>query len=49
MGVGLGLSTLPFFGHDLGGFFGEIPSEEFAHPKLLKQGVPTKVRHPFLA
>ncbi len=28
MGVGLGLSAMPFFGHDLGGFFGEIPTEE---------------------
>lgn len=26
--IGLGLSGLPFYGHDLGGFFGDIPSEE---------------------
>lgn len=28
MGIGLGLSGLPFFGHDLGGFFGSFPEEE---------------------
>lgn len=28
MGIGLGLSGLPFFGHDLGGFFGAFPEEE---------------------
>ncbi len=28
MGTGLGLSGLPFAGHDLGGFFGETPGEE---------------------
>ena len=27
-GLSLGLSGLPFYGHDLGGFFGEVPSEE---------------------
>lgn len=28
MGTSLGLSGLPFFGHDLGGFFGQTPGEE---------------------
>ncbi len=28
MGLSLGLSGMPFFGHDLGGFFGEVPEEE---------------------
>lgn len=28
MGASLGISGLPFVGHDLGGFFGETPSEE---------------------
>lgn len=28
MGIGLGLSGLPYFGHDLGGFFGSFPEEE---------------------
>jgi alpha-glucosidase len=28
MGVGFGLSGLPYFGHDLGGFFGAFPEEE---------------------
>lgn len=28
MGLSLGLSGLPFYGHDLGGFFGNPPSEE---------------------
>ena len=28
MGVGFGLSGLPYFGHDLGGFFGTFPEEE---------------------
>jgi alpha-glucosidase len=28
MGLGFGLSGLPFFGHDLGGFFGAFPEEE---------------------
>lgn len=28
MGVGFGLSGLPYFGHDLGGFFGDFPGEE---------------------
>ncbi len=28
MGLSLGLSGVPFFGHDLGGFFGPPPSEE---------------------
>lgn len=28
MGISLGLSGLPFFGHDIGGFFGEVPEEE---------------------
>lgn len=28
MGLSLGLSGLPFYGHDLGGFFGEVPEEE---------------------
>jgi alpha-glucosidase len=28
MGIGLGLSAMPYFVHDLGGFFGKIPSEE---------------------
>ncbi|MCR5290783.1 MAG: glycoside hydrolase [Treponema sp.] len=27
-GWSLGLSGLPFYGHDLGGFFGDVPSEE---------------------
>lgn len=27
-GWSLGLSALPFYGHDLGGFFGDVPSEE---------------------
>lgn len=27
-GLSMGLSALPFFGHDLGGFYGERPSEE---------------------
>ncbi|HKM05729.1 MAG TPA: TIM-barrel domain-containing protein [Sphaerochaeta sp.] len=28
MGIGLGLSGIPYFGHDLGGFFGPFPEEE---------------------
>ena len=28
MGLGFGLSGLPYFGHDLGGFFGAFPEEE---------------------
>ncbi|WP_320128758.1 TIM-barrel domain-containing protein [uncultured Sphaerochaeta sp.] len=28
MGVSMGLSGIPFYGHDLGGFFGERPEEE---------------------
>ena len=28
MGLGLGLSGMPFFGHDVGGFVGDIPEEE---------------------
>jgi alpha-glucosidase len=28
MGIGFGLSGLPYFGHDLGGFFGAFPEEE---------------------
>lgn len=28
MGIGFGLSGLPYFGHDLGGFFGSFPEEE---------------------
>jgi len=28
MGLSLGLSGMPFYGHDLGGFFGNPPSEE---------------------
>ncbi len=28
MGLGFGLSGLPYFGHDLGGFFGSFPDEE---------------------
>ncbi|MGE4585467.1 MAG: TIM-barrel domain-containing protein [Sphaerochaeta sp.] len=28
MGIGFGLSGLPYFGHDLGGFFGVFPEEE---------------------
>lgn len=28
MGVSLGLSGMPFYGHDLGGFFGDFPVEE---------------------
>ncbi len=28
MGFSLGLSGMPFYGHDLGGFFGDPPSEE---------------------
>lgn len=28
MGLSLGLSGMPFYGHDLGGFFGEAPSGE---------------------
>jgi len=28
MGIGFGLSGLPYFGHDLGGFFGPFPEEE---------------------
>ena len=28
MSVGFGLSGLPFYGHDLGGFFGDVPSRE---------------------
>ena len=28
MGLGLGLSGIPFYGHDIGGFFGEKPDEK---------------------
>ncbi|MCQ2411865.1 MAG: glycoside hydrolase [Sphaerochaetaceae bacterium] len=28
MGIGFGLSGMPFFGHDIGGFAGEVPEEE---------------------
>ena len=28
MGIGLGLSGIPFYGHDLGGFFGDFPGEQ---------------------
>ena len=28
MSVGFGLSGIPYYGHDLGGFFGEFPEEE---------------------
>jgi len=28
MGVGFGLSGIPYYGHDLGGFFGDRPEEE---------------------
>lgn len=28
MGIGMGLSGMPYFGHDLGGFFGDFPEEE---------------------
>lgn len=28
MGIGLGLAAMPFFGHDLGGFFGDLPEDE---------------------
>lgn len=28
MGIGFGLSGMPYYGHDLGGFFGKEPSEE---------------------
>ena len=28
MGMGLGLAAMPFYGHDLGGFFGAFPEEE---------------------
>jgi alpha-glucosidase len=28
MGIGMGLSGLPYFGHDIGGFAGQVPTEE---------------------
>lgn len=28
MGISLGLSGMPFYGHDLGGFYGDFPQEE---------------------
>ena len=28
MGLGLGLSGVPYYGHDIGGFFGEMPDEK---------------------
>ncbi|MFH2113497.1 MAG: TIM-barrel domain-containing protein, partial [Spirochaetota bacterium] len=28
MGLSLGLSGMPFYGHDLGGFFGDVPTED---------------------